>query len=76
MTFTFERMRADIATMIGEEAEAIGPDESLIDLGLDSMRAMMLVEQWKADGVQLDFAALAERPTLAHWWSLIERRPE
>lgn len=73
MILTFETMRADIARIIGEEPEAVEPEESLIDLGLDSMRAMMLVERWKAAGLALDFAELAEMPTLAHWWSVASR---
>jgi aryl carrier-like protein len=70
---TLERMRADIAEMIGEDPAEIGTEDSLIDLGLDSIRAMMLVEGWKAAGVPLRFAELAEVPTLAHWWRVAER---
>jgi bifunctional isochorismate lyase/aryl carrier protein len=71
---TLDEMRADIADMIGEDPAEIGADNSLIDLGLDSIRAMMLVERWKAAGLALEFAALAETPTLGHWWSIAERK--
>ncbi|MDX6805088.1 phosphopantetheine-binding protein [Terrihabitans rhizophilus] len=70
---TLESMRADIAEMIGEDPGEIDMEDSLVDLGLDSIRAMMLVEQWKAAGVPLQFAELAEVPTLAHWWRVAER---
>ena len=43
MTVTLEKMRTDIAEMIGEEPEAIGLDDNLMDLGLDSMRLMNLI---------------------------------
>ena len=46
-------------------------DGNLIDLGLDSMRAMNLAMQWEEDGLELDFADLAESETLAGLWSLI-----
>ena len=32
-----ERMRADVAGMLGEAPETIGDDDNLIDLGLDSI---------------------------------------
>ncbi|MGI6244431.1 MAG: phosphopantetheine-binding protein [Pseudochelatococcus sp.] len=68
--FTRETMRADIARVIGEDPADIGDDDSLIDLGLDSIRAMMLVQHWRERGLPLDFARLAEKPTLAQWWAL------
>jgi len=74
MTLTLDTMRADIARILGENPEEIRLDDSLLDLGLDSMRAMNLVLAWSEAGVELDFSALAERPTLAGWWALAERR--
>ncbi|HSI40808.1 MAG TPA: phosphopantetheine-binding protein [Xanthobacteraceae bacterium] len=71
---SFETMRADIAAMLGEEPAAIGDDDDLMDLGLDSMRAMNLVLLWSERGVELDFGELAERPTLAGWWEIAARR--
>lgn len=70
---TLETVRADIARIIGEAPEEIGDDDSLIDLGLDSIRAMTLVQKWQEQGVALDFAQLAEKPVLSHWWALIAR---
>lgn len=73
MALTVETMRADIARIIHEDPEEIGLDDNLMDLGLDSMRAMNLILAWSEAGVELDFTALAERPTLAGWWALAER---
>lgn len=67
-------MRADIAKMLHEDPEEIGGGDSLIDLGLDSMRAMNLVLKWSEGGLALDFSEFAENPTLDHWWSLVEAR--
>lgn len=71
---TRERMRADIAKMLHEDPEEIGGDDSLMDLGLDSMRAMNLVLAWSEGGLELEFAEFAERPTLDGWWELVARK--
>ena len=68
---TRERMRDAIAAILGEDPAAIGDEENLIDLGLDSIRAMVLVQEWNAAGAHLDLASLAERPTLGAWWALV-----
>lgn len=71
---TLETMRADIAEMIGEEPDAIGIDDNLMDLGLDSMRLMNLILLWQEAGVDLDFGEFAERFTLRGWWEAVEAR--
>jgi bifunctional isochorismate lyase/aryl carrier protein len=72
MALTQAAMRADIARMLHESPDEIGLDDNLLDLGIDSMRAMNLVLAWSEAGVELDFSALAERPTLAGWWAHAE----
>lgn len=69
-----EQMRADIAAMLHEAPDQIGDDDNLMDLGLDSMRAMNLVLLWSEGGLDLDFSEFAERPTLDGWWELMARR--
>ncbi|MCJ8145136.1 phosphopantetheine-binding protein [Ancylobacter sp. A5.8] len=71
---TREKMRADIARMLHEDPSEIGDEDSLMDLGLDSMRAMNLVLAWSEGGLELEFAEFAENPTLAGWWALVEAR--
>ncbi|MER5553612.1 phosphopantetheine-binding protein [Streptomyces sp. NPDC002793] len=67
-----ERIRADVAELIGCDPAEIAPDDNLTDLGLDSVRTMVLVERWRAAGAAtLDFPDLAERPELAHWTELL-----
>ncbi|WP_394821657.1 phosphopantetheine-binding protein [Pendulispora albinea] len=74
---TLERMRADIAAMVHEDPSAIGDEDNLMDLGLDSMRAMNLVVRWRdAMGVPLEFTDLAEHVTLAGWWAVVRGRQE
>jgi len=74
MTVTLDSMRADIARAIGDDPEAVGMDDNLMDLGLDSMRAMTLVVGWSETGLDLDFSALAETPTLRGWWAHAQSR--
>lgn len=71
---TLERMRADIAAMLHEEPEAVGDDDNLMDLGVDSMRAMNLVAKWNEAGAGVEFAELAEYVTLAGWWAVVRAR--
>ncbi|WP_222183767.1 phosphopantetheine-binding protein [Geminicoccus harenae] len=70
---TLESMRREIAALLHDDPEEIGTDDSLIDLGLDSMRAMALVRRWQEIGVRAEFSAFAATPTLAHWWDVVQR---
>lgn len=72
--FTKATMRRDIAEAVGIDPSEIGGDDKLLDLGLDSMRALTLLLRWGERGVSLQFAELAERPTLDGWWSLAQSR--
>lgn len=71
---TLERLRADVADIIGETPDSIADTDNLMDAGLDSMRAMNLAVKWEEAGVPLDFTDLAEAPTLAALWALVEGR--
>jgi bifunctional isochorismate lyase/aryl carrier protein len=64
-------MREQVAELLDEPAAAIADHDDLINhWGLDSVRIMMLVEKWRLGGNEVTFVDLAERPTLAEWWSL------
>ena len=71
--FTLERMRVDIARLLGEAPEDVRDDDNLIDLGLDSMRMLGLVMAWGKTGLALEFSHLAEHTTLAGWWQVVRR---
>jgi len=70
---THETMRADVAELLEEDAAAIGDDDNLVDFGLDSMRLMALATRWRNAGANVQFADLAERPQLTHWFMLVDR---
>lgn len=68
-----QRMRQDVAELLGEAPASIGDDDNLIDLGLDSMRVLGLVLGWGNTGIALEFSHLAEHATLAGWWGVVQR---
>jgi aryl carrier-like protein len=72
--FTIEVLRRDIARMIHVDPSEIGDGDNLMDLGLDSMRAMTLVLSWEQQGIKLDFSQLAANVTLAGWWAVVVRQ--
>jgi aryl carrier-like protein len=72
---TRERLRADVADVLGEEPADILDDENLVDFGLDSVRVMTLIGRWRREhGVRVEFADLAERPTLLDWARVLDVR--
>ncbi len=73
LPLTLESMRDDIARIIELDVDEVGDDDSLIDLGLDSMRMMNLVVRWGQTGILLEFSDLAEFVTLGQWWQVIQR---
>ncbi|MCF3118288.1 MULTISPECIES: phosphopantetheine-binding protein [Streptomyces] len=71
-TLSAERIRADVAELLGCDPAEIAPDDNLLDHGLDSMRIMTLIERWRAAGAPaVEFPDLAEQPELAHWTALL-----
>jgi len=70
--FGMESLRRQIGELLQESPSAIQDTDDLInDWGMDSVRLMRLVEQWRRGGADVSFAELAERPTLAHWRGLL-----
>lgn len=57
-----------------EDGETLDPEENLIFYGLDSLHVMRLAAELKERGVAVNFEELANAPTLANWWSLVESR--
>ncbi|MFB9902778.1 phosphopantetheine-binding protein [Allokutzneria oryzae] len=71
---TMETVRADIAEVLYVAPGEVRDHDDLVQSGLDSVRIMNLVEQWKQAGAEVSFVELAERPTLAEWWELLAAR--
>lgn len=73
---TKDRVREQIAAILQESPSDIPDHEDLLDRGLDSVRIMSLVEQWRRDGAEVTFVELAENPTLEEWWRLLSSRSQ
>lgn len=71
---TLEKLRADVARMVGEAPEDIALDDNLMDVGLDSMRMLNLIMGWNEAGLKIDFSDLAEHTTLEGWWKVLSAR--
>ncbi|SER71357.1 phosphopantetheine-binding protein [Corynebacterium cystitidis] len=66
-SLTVERIRADIAAALDCSVGDLTRQVVLLDCGLDSMRLVMLVEDWRAAGFDVDFFRLSELSTLGEW---------
>ncbi|MGV0794576.1 non-ribosomal peptide synthetase [Mycolicibacterium sp. XJ1819] len=66
-----ETVRAEVAELLGVRPDDIDPDADLIASGLDSIRMMSLSGRWRKQGIDINFAALAESPTVAAWAALV-----
>ncbi|TDD79302.1 amino acid adenylation domain-containing protein [Actinomadura darangshiensis] len=68
---TWDELHTALAEVLGEQA---GADDNLIGLGMDSIRLMQLTGRLRRRGIEIRFAELAERPTLAGWWELLAEK--
>lgn len=66
------QMQADIAEQIGIPPHEVEPQESLVDLGLDSIQVMTLLMKWGEKIEGLDFSRFMEAETLEEWWAIAE----
>jgi mycobactin phenyloxazoline synthetase len=64
-------VREEVAELLGVSPDAVEPDADLIASGLDSIRMMSLSGRWRKQGIDVNFAALAENPTVAAWSALV-----
>ena len=69
---TETKIITDVAESLGEAPDTLTPDTNLADAGLDSLRLIMLVEKWRAEGVTVDFQDILTRATLAEWFELFQ----
>lgn len=67
-------VRRDIADLLYLTPEELDDGEDLFAAGLDSVRILVLVEQWREAGVEISFTELAERATLGGWLALLGSR--
>jgi mycobactin phenyloxazoline synthetase len=71
---SLESVREEVAELLGVSPDAVDPDADLIASGLDSIRMMSLSGRWRKQGLDINFAALAENPTVAAWSALVTEK--
>ncbi|GGM06106.1 phosphopantetheine-binding protein [Dactylosporangium sucinum] len=71
-SMSLEQLRGDVAEVLAEEPGSFADDENLIDLGLDSIRLMSLATRWREAGFAAGYLELAQEPTVAAWFDLLE----
>ena len=70
---TLGSMRRDVAGILHEDPDEVPLDESLIEFGLDSIRAMALAARWRGAGAEVEFSEMAQKPELGYWWELVQQ---
>src|SRR5918997_3445531 len=70
----FEELRRTVANLVEEDPGSIGAEANLFTLGLDSIVLMQLVGRWRQAGIEVNFAELAENPTIGAWSKLMSAR--
>ena len=69
---TETKIITDVAESLGVAPDTLTPDTNLADAGLDSLRLIMLVEKWRAEGVTVDFQDILTLATRAEWFELFQ----
>ncbi len=72
LSISLQSMKQDIAKILLVDADDVDPNENLTYLGLDSIRAMTLVDKWRSQGTNITFESLMKTVTLQQWWEIIE----
>ena len=60
-------LKREISELLGMPADEIADDDSLAMLGVGSLEVMRLATRWRRAGLDIDFTALVEEPTVADW---------
>lgn len=68
---TFEDVREQAAALLEVSSSELSDTDDLMMMGLDSIRLMSLVEEWRQVGVDVNFMEIVKKRTLSDWWSLI-----
>ncbi|MGW7465272.1 amino acid adenylation domain-containing protein [Streptomyces xantholiticus] len=68
---SIDDLRRVVTELLGPGAEPPGDQDNLIELGLDSLKLMRIADRCRRTGLDIGFADLARRPTLAGWGDLL-----
>ena len=71
---TIEELYAIILPYLDEDMKDINEEEDLTDAGLDSITLMSITEELRTQNIMVNFMELAEKPTLAAWLNIINKK--
>ncbi|MCX4029494.1 isochorismatase family protein [Endozoicomonas sp. SM1973] len=66
-----QQLKQLIAGWLGVTSDELEDDDNLIECGLDSIRVLSLLDQFKTVGKHTSLIELAENPTIAGWSALL-----
>ena len=69
--FSPAQLQRQIAQALQIHPDDFEASDNLMDVGLDSIRLMSLLDQWRNAGANVDFIDLADTPTVNDWSSLL-----
>ncbi|KQC36602.1 thioester reductase [Frankia sp. ACN1ag] len=67
-------MRRTVAGLLEEDPADVGDEDNLFERGLESIALIQAVGAWRRAGLEVNFAELAENPTLDAWFKLLAGR--
>ncbi|AYJ48486.1 phosphopantetheine-binding protein [Rhodococcus sp. P1Y] len=72
MMLSSEQAQEDVAHVLYMAVDELDHGLDLREQGMDSVRVMQLVEQWRTAGVEkVDYIVLAEDPRLERWLEVL-----
>jgi aryl carrier-like protein len=71
MALDKEQVLGQISELLDMDVHTLDWSGDLTDFGMDSIRVMTLIEQWRAAGVPVDFLEVASAPTVRNWLTLL-----
>lgn len=69
--FSTVTLQQQIAHALNIQTDDFEASDNLTDVGLDSIRLMSLLDQWRNAGANVDFIDLADTPTVNDWSALL-----
>lgn len=68
---TKQDLQSLVQKYLDEDLEEVEWTESLLDVGMDSIRMMAIVEDIRVSGINVNFIEFAENPSLEGWYKAI-----
>lgn len=67
----YTELKEQICKMLPRQCEITDTD-NLLEKGLNSLKIMRIVNQWRKQGIKVPFGELMENPTAIAWWNILQ----